>query len=226
MAGERRSRSLSASFARLAGSKIDAFVTAAFVGDLAQIKRDVDEILPNIDLVSALEGRTALQAAAESGHAETCEFLLRMGAKPNQQDGRNWTPLHHAASRGHLDTIRVLLENGASACARASSIGSANSVFARWLKFFADALFGPTPRHCSSDPTVRALLLRYERKQVCSKLLCCNTPLPLRNWRHELRLRADESDDQYYGCGSCVRLWWRIRRCVVSACPPSRGEGR
>eukprot|EP00966_Prymnesium_polylepis_P301507 6966203-Prymnesium_polylepis.1 len=155
-----RSRSsLSGAIAGLAGSKLDSFVTAAFVGDLTQVKRDVDSVLATIDQVSTIEGRTALQAAAESGHADVCAFLLSQGANPNQQDHQSWTPLHHAACRGHLEAVRALLENGASAAARASRVGPRNSVSARWMRFVTDALCGPTPRDTTADAVVRALLL-------------------------------------------------------------------
>ena len=179
----RRTSSLAGALTGLAGSKIDAFVTAAFVGDLAQVKREVNG--PDIDRVSPLEGRTALQAAAESGHADIAAFLLGAGANPDQQDSRSWTPLHHAACRGHLEVTRVLLENGASAAARAAREGlPRNSVCARWLRFMTDAFCGPTPRHCAADPAVRALLLEYERRQLPARLLC-RTPIPLRHWRRE-----------------------------------------
>ncbi|KAL1510959.1 hypothetical protein AB1Y20_005785 [Prymnesium parvum] len=197
---------------RLVGGRIDAFVTAAYVGDLNQLKREADVIGLNIDEVSALEGRTALQGAAECGHAEVCSFLLLAGANPNQQDARCWTPLHHAACRGHLEATRVLLQHGAIASARASRGGRRNSVCARWSLFVADALCGPTPRDCAADPAVRALLRTYERRQLCRRLLCCDTPLPTRHWRRHLRLRAEENDEPHYGCSSFTRLWLRLRR--------------
>ena len=180
----RRTSSLAGALTGLAGSKVDAFVTAAFVGDLAQVKRDVSGA--DIDRVSPLEGRTALQAAAESGHADVCAFLLGAGANPDQQDERSRTPLHHAACRGHLEVTRVLLEHGASAAARAARESlPRNSVCARWLHFLTDVFCGPTPRHCAADPAVRALLVEYERRQLCKRLLCCSTPIPLRHWRRE-----------------------------------------
>eukprot|EP00966_Prymnesium_polylepis_P166963 3859417-Prymnesium_polylepis.1 len=48
-------------------------------------------------------------------------------------------------------------------------------------------------------------------------MLCCNAPLPLRNWRRDLRLRTEENDDPHFGCSTIVLLWLRIRRCVSCA---------
>eukprot|EP00326_Haptolina_ericina_P019256 CAMPEP_0181177812 /NCGR_PEP_ID=MMETSP1096-20121128/5372_1 /TAXON_ID=156174 ORGANISM="Chrysochromulina ericina, Strain CCMP281" /NCGR_SAMPLE_ID=MMETSP1096 /ASSEMBLY_ACC=CAM_ASM_000453 /LENGTH=269 /DNA_ID=CAMNT_0023266011 /DNA_START=35 /DNA_END=844 /DNA_ORIENTATION=+ len=188
----------------LAGTEMDSFVTAAFVGDLSQIKRELETLQSKVDAISPLEA--ALQAAAESGHTDVCDYLLTIHANPNQQDSRCWTPLHHAASRGHLGVARVLLEHGAFAMARASREVHTKTAVSRWLLFCQNVLCGPTPRQCAANSALRDLLREHERRQWWA---CCCRPLPLRNWRRELRLRDEATDEP---CCGRVGCWVRVRR--------------
>merc|ERR1712100_21540 len=58
------------------------------------------------------EGRTPLNEAAEQGHTEITNLLLKKGADPNniarKSDGS--TPLHYAAN---AEIAKLLLDNGA-----------------------------------------------------------------------------------------------------------------
>lgn len=65
------------------------------------------------------DGLTALQQAAESGHASVVELLLRSGADVNKGfvDGR--TPLYWAAKNGHGDVVASLIAHGANVNAEA-----------------------------------------------------------------------------------------------------------
>jgi ankyrin repeat protein len=67
------------------------------------------------------DGLTALQQAAESGHASVVELLLRSGADVNKvfTDGR--TPLYWAAKEGRANVVASLIAHGANVNADAKS---------------------------------------------------------------------------------------------------------
>jgi ankyrin repeat protein len=58
-------------------------------------------------------GSTSLHRAADLGHPELLECLLREGALIAAHDDRGSTPLHHAALRGHLIITKMLVLGGA-----------------------------------------------------------------------------------------------------------------
>lgn len=58
-------------------------------------------------------GRTALHAAAKSGHTAVVDCLLMQGCNVNMLDSRGWTPIHDAICEGNIDVAFKLLENGA-----------------------------------------------------------------------------------------------------------------
>lgn len=69
------------------------------------------------------EGKiTALQWAAERGHAPLAELAISSGAEVNKpyQGRLGRTPLHSAAFHDHPDVVRILLTNGATIDARDS----------------------------------------------------------------------------------------------------------
>ena len=58
-------------------------------------------------------GATPLHLASIHGHESTALWCLRHGAKVNEKDLYERTPLHWAAQKGHLPIVKVLVENGA-----------------------------------------------------------------------------------------------------------------
>ena len=54
-----------------------------------------------------------LQYACSRGYVEGVKCLLKMGAKPNLNDGKGWVALHLAASSCSTECVRLLLEAGA-----------------------------------------------------------------------------------------------------------------
>lgn len=70
--------------------------------------------LPGIDVQATdREGWTALHWASWSGMPQTVEALLNAGARVNQTEGNEFTPLMLAAMRGNSHTVTELLKNGA-----------------------------------------------------------------------------------------------------------------
>lgn len=60
------------------------------------------------------QGRTALSAAAHSGHLDVMDALLSAGANPDACDGSGITALGAAALAGQEDAVEMLLEWGAN----------------------------------------------------------------------------------------------------------------
>ncbi|ROQ69354.1 ankyrin repeat protein [Streptomyces sp. 840.1] len=91
----------------------DQLVRSADDGDAVSVAR----LLKHVAAVDAVGtgGRTALDTAAERGHADVVRLLLGAGADPQQRAGEHQesTPLCLAASRGHRAVVEVLLDAGA-----------------------------------------------------------------------------------------------------------------
>ncbi|KAL4527944.1 hypothetical protein Ndes2526B_g07735 [Nannochloris sp. 'desiccata'] len=86
---------------------------AAAAGDLEAL--DALSLAPQFDIESALDGFTALHAAAIGGHRDAVLWLCQRGADVHalKNDGWDDTALHYAAARGDLGTAQVLLSYGA-----------------------------------------------------------------------------------------------------------------
>ena len=52
--------------------------------------------------------------AAEYGHSELVEYLLRVGSEPDFENNLGETPMHLASKNGFLSVIKILLEKGCS----------------------------------------------------------------------------------------------------------------
>lgn len=84
--------------------------SAAFHGDVAQVKRLLATTSPDADA----DGWTPLIWAARGGRVEVMTLLLDAGADPNRPDPRRgWTPLMHALHTEQGDAARLLLARGA-----------------------------------------------------------------------------------------------------------------
>lgn len=99
-----------------------------------------------IDWVVAVQGFTALHAAAEQGHCSVVMLLLRAGAAARSLTRHGSTPLHLAAWSGHLGTAQILVD---------APGGGAGAVMARdsqgWTPLYLAARRG-------HDSLVQALL--------------------------------------------------------------------
>uniref|UniRef100_A0AAV2IWI9 Histone-lysine N-methyltransferase EHMT1-like n=1 Tax=Knipowitschia caucasica TaxID=637954 RepID=A0AAV2IWI9_KNICA len=74
----------------------------------------VDGIDPNFKMDSQ-NRRTALHAAAESGHLDICHMLVQAGANLDMCDEDQRTPLMDACENNHMEVVCFLLRAGASA---------------------------------------------------------------------------------------------------------------
>jgi len=97
------------------------FSEAVQTGNVAEVESNLfwgkGKFKPTINGPLDKTGRTALHAAAEYGHLELAEYLIRNGAEVNHTG--HWgallkTPLHLAATNGHEDIVRLLLAHGAN----------------------------------------------------------------------------------------------------------------
>ena len=104
----------------------DVFVEQAGAGELETVKlflaagMDVDAreccaepSLHHHDAEKARGYRTALIAAAESGHLVVVRLLLEHGAGVNARNNRYDSALRLASDGGHTDVVRLLLHRGA-----------------------------------------------------------------------------------------------------------------
>ena len=72
------------------------------------------DVSPTTLVVVDISGWTALHLAAQFGHVEVVDVLLRAGADVGAvHEGSGDTPLHNAAWKNHPAVIRLLLDAGA-----------------------------------------------------------------------------------------------------------------
>mmetsp|Transcript_42118 Transcript_42118/g.126054 ORF Transcript_42118/g.126054 Transcript_42118/m.126054 type:complete len:1103 (-) Transcript_42118:630-3938(-) len=84
-------------------------ISAASDGRLSDVERLISEGAN----VNEKTNMSPLNAAAERGHADIVDVILRAGADVNLQVVVGMTPLCFAASNGHLDIVVMLLDAGA-----------------------------------------------------------------------------------------------------------------
>lgn len=79
-------------------------------GDVGQIKQLVDNGAP---LTSDWLGTSPLHLAAQNGHSDAADILLKAGASRDTRNKVDRTPLHFASIEGHLPIVTLLISNGA-----------------------------------------------------------------------------------------------------------------
>ena len=72
------------------------------------------------------DGATPLHGAAEGGHGEIVELLIKAGADlhattVSMLGGGGWIPLHSAARQGHREIVELLIANGTDVNSRDSA---------------------------------------------------------------------------------------------------------
>lgn len=91
----------------------DQLSVLAAEGNLNGVQQLLDKgIAPN---TKDQFGATALEHAAEAGHADIIKFLIGKGADVNLPDLQGNTPLMLASWNGHTEVVKILLGAGADA---------------------------------------------------------------------------------------------------------------
>ena len=60
------------------------------------------------DYKDLYKGWTPLHYAADKGHFDICQLLIKHGANVSQQTISGATPLHKAAQKGHLNVCKLI----------------------------------------------------------------------------------------------------------------------
>mmetsp|Transcript_16031 Transcript_16031/g.50256 ORF Transcript_16031/g.50256 Transcript_16031/m.50256 type:complete len:229 (-) Transcript_16031:148-834(-) len=95
----------------------EMLLEAAEKGDREEVRRHVESGF-DVDVFEEEDGYTPLLLAAECGHLNIVDELLRAGAKTDAKDAYGRTALYAAAVAGHKDVCRCLLRHGANPDAR------------------------------------------------------------------------------------------------------------
>lgn len=106
------------------------FLQAAQSGELDTIEgliRDAnrDNISTLINYKSAYKRFSPLHVACMNNHINVIEYLLKLGALPNEQDMYGYTPLHYAVLEGHTDLTKFLIRRSEITLKVRSSRGEA-----------------------------------------------------------------------------------------------------
>lgn len=93
----------------------EAFVAAAYAGNVQKVKAMVSGGVDVNYRAKALRGDTALTAAVRQRNTEVVRYLLSAGADPNLPDSQQFSPLYIAlASPGDASlVVKALIEAGA-----------------------------------------------------------------------------------------------------------------
>ena len=94
---------------------------AAMKGDLAAVKKLLEQNPALLEARDEDEGVTPLAYAAGFGRMEVLEFLVARGADVNARDARGLSALHLTVYTGQLQALRYLLDKGADVKSRGPS---------------------------------------------------------------------------------------------------------
>eukprot|EP01117_Protostelium_nocturnum_P004858 TRINITY_DN175_c0_g1_i1.p1 TRINITY_DN175_c0_g1~~TRINITY_DN175_c0_g1_i1.p1 ORF type:complete len:236 (-),score=86.16 TRINITY_DN175_c0_g1_i1:71-778(-) len=87
------------------------FYDAAREGNCAALQMMLDAGQTTIDAKDGDE-RTAFHWAAAGGQLEVVKFLIKRGAKTDEEDDSGWSPLMSAVSSANSEVVKVILESG------------------------------------------------------------------------------------------------------------------
>ncbi|CAH8665820.1 unnamed protein product [Dicrocoelium dendriticum] len=148
-------------------------------GDLACVKRLLEDGVGVNSTDCSGRKSTPLHFAAGYGHREVVELLLEHGAEVSARDVGGLIPLHNACSFGHVDVVRLLLAAGSDPNARdcwnytplhEAAIKGKVEVCILLLQSKADPsarnLDGRTPVELAEGPGRLALLGEYQKDEI------------------------------------------------------------
>ncbi|KAH8779874.1 hypothetical protein F5883DRAFT_638437 [Diaporthe sp. PMI_573] len=100
-------------YARKGATLLHVASANRWMGPLLDIMERKEELKTGLDAMDS-HGYTALCLAADGGHEDIVQLLLKNGANVDGggEDGK--IPLRHAAVQGNVDIVRTLLEKGAN----------------------------------------------------------------------------------------------------------------
>ena len=97
------------------GSPGDFLITAARNGDVRNLKRLVSRLVASVNYRDeSAGGASPLYTAAQYGHKDCVEYLLRLKAVVDLPDNNGETALFKAVRRGSEDIVLILVKHGAN----------------------------------------------------------------------------------------------------------------
>lgn len=117
----------------LAGMERSPLIRAAEAGDLAAIRRVLDDPAGGGADAPGAGGLTALMRAAARGNTDAVALLLARGAAVDARDSFGNTALMYACARGHAGVVEALVEAGA-ARGHVNKFGLGPADWAKWSK--------------------------------------------------------------------------------------------
>jgi ankyrin repeat and SOCS box protein 8 len=136
-------------------------MSEAFIqGDINSLVQLIEQG-ESVNAVNGSTGETLIIWASENSNNDFARFLISKGAKIEQRDYENNTPLMWAAARGNIELVDFLLESGANPNRKnhkgSNALGQALS-----RKLFSAIQNQPTDQY---DEVIK-LLIQYGAKEL------------------------------------------------------------
>lgn len=154
---------------------------AAQKGELTVLQQQLDNLQIDPNKADQKENNTALHFAAQYGHPQAVDTLMKSARVKWLQNKNKDTPLHLAAQNGHVNVVRVLLQDkktellpnkqGYNALQVAAAAGHADVVAALLEAQKGEKLFIDPNLKGSAEVTALQLAIQNGKTDVVRKLL-------------------------------------------------------